>query len=80
MSTGRNTATKDFVLGLGATGLSIARYLRRNDMEAMFFDTRDEPPGVDELDELWPDAELLTGSASMPKAVTRIIASPGIPR
>ncbi len=79
MSTGRNKATKDFVLGLGATGLSIARYLRRNDMEAMFFDTRDEPPGVDELEELWPDAELLTGSATMPKTVTRIIASPGIP-
>ncbi len=50
MSAGRNTAAKNFVLGLGATGLSIARYLRRNDIEAMFFDTRDEPPGVDELE------------------------------
>jgi UDP-N-acetylmuramoylalanine--D-glutamate ligase len=79
MSAAKNTSTKDFVLGLGATGLSIARYLRRNDMEAMFFDTRDEPPGIDELDELWPDAELLTGSAKMPKSATRIIASPGIP-
>ena len=79
MSAARNTATKDFVLGLGATGLSIARYLRRNDIEAMFFDTRDEPPGVDELDELWPEAELLTGAATLPTHIARIIASPGIP-
>ena len=79
MNASRNTASKDFVLGLGATGLSIARYLRRNDMDAMFFDTREEPPGVDELDELWPDAELLSGGATMPKQIARIIASPGIP-
>ena len=79
MNAGRNAATKNFVLGLGATGLSIARYLQRNDIDATFFDTRDEPPGADELDELWPDAELLTGNAKMPKKIARIITSPGIP-
>ena len=79
MSAARNIATKDFVLGLGATGLSIARYLRRNDIDAMFFDTRDEPPGIEELDELWPDAELLGSGAKLPKKIGRIIASPGIP-
>jgi len=67
------------VLGLGATGLSIARYLRRNDQEAVFFDTRDEPPGVEELDELWPDAKLLKGEAKLPRQVRRVIVSPGIP-
>ncbi len=71
--------SKDLVLGLGATGLSIARYLRRNDLDAVFFDTRDEPPGLDELDELWPDAKLLGGDAKLPKKIQRIIASPGIP-
>ena len=74
-----NTTAKDFVLGLGVTGLSIARYLRRNDLDALFFDSRDEPPGADELDELWPDAEMLSGDAKLPKGVGRIIASPGIP-
>ena len=78
MTAARDTETKDFVLGLGATGLSIARYLRRNDKDAIFFDTRDEPPGVDELDELWPDAELLSDGAKLPRNIARIIASPGI--
>ena len=70
---------KNLVLGLGATGLSIARYLRRNDQEAVFFDTRDEPPGVAELDELWPDAKLLKAGAKLPKKIRRVIVSPGIP-
>ena len=52
---------RDFVLGLGATGLSIARYLQREDRDAIFFDSRDEPPGLDDLEELWPDAETIGG-------------------
>ncbi len=79
MSNAGKKTSKDLVLGLGATGLSIARYLRRNAMDAVFFDTRDEPPGIDELGDLWPDAKLLTGDARLPKSIRRIIASPGIP-
>lgn len=78
MSAAANTSTKDFVLGLGATGLSIARYLQRNDLHATFFDTRAEPPGIDELRALCPDAEILLGDAKLPGSVERIIASPGI--
>lgn len=78
MSAAVNTGNKDFVLGLGATGLSIARYLQRNDLDAMFFDTRETPPGVDELKAIYPDAEILPGDASLPRNVERIIASPGI--
>jgi UDP-N-acetylmuramoylalanine--D-glutamate ligase len=74
-----NTTARDFVLGLGVTGLSIARYLRRNDLDALFFDSRDEPPGVDELDEFWPDAEMLSTDTRLPAGVGRVIASPGIP-
>ncbi len=79
MSRASKKTGKNLVLGLGATGLSIARYLRRNDLDAVFFDTRDEPPGLDELDEFWPDAKLLGGDAKLPKKIQRIIASPGIP-
>ncbi len=79
MSAANTTSTRDFVLGLGATGLSIARYLRRNDVDAIFFDTREDPPGVEELGDLWPDAELMFGDVSLPEKVERIIASPGIP-
>ena len=79
MNAAAKKPAKDFVLGLGATGLSIARYLQRNDHDAMFFDTRNEPPGIAELGELWPDAEIVLGDAKLPKNVSRIIASPGIP-
>lgn len=78
MSAARATANKDLVVGLGVTGLSIARYLRRCDIDAMFFDSREEPPGMKELDEVWPDAEVLLGDAKLPRRITRIIASPGI--
>ncbi len=79
MSAARAAEHKDLVVGLGATGLSIARYLRRCDLDAMFFDSREEPPGIDELDRVWPDAEVALGDVKLPGSVDRIIASPGIP-
>ena len=78
MSKPTTTADKDLVLGLGATGLSIARYLKRNDANAIFFDSRKEPPGLDELQEVYPDPELRLGNDNLPKGVNRVIASPGI--
>ena len=71
-------AKKDLVVGLGATGLSIARYLNRSGLDAMFVDSRDEPPGVDELSEVWPDADVSLGNMQLPKNIDRIIVSPGI--
>jgi UDP-N-acetylmuramoylalanine--D-glutamate ligase len=72
------SAGKDLVLGLGATGLSIARYLKRNDMKAKFLDSRDVPPGLDELKEVWPDADIVLGEMKLPRNIDRIIVSPGI--
>lgn len=69
---------KDLVLGIGATGLSIARYLQRKSSDAIFFDSREEPPALEELEEMWPDAEVLLGNVDLPKNVGRVIASPGI--
>jgi UDP-N-acetylmuramoylalanine--D-glutamate ligase len=66
-------------VGLGATGLSIARYLKRCEANAIFYDSRTEPPGLDELSEIWPDAELRLGNDSVPKSVKRLVTSPGIP-
>lgn len=71
-------ASKDLVFGLGATGLSIARYLRRNAADAVFMDSREAPPGVDELKDVWPDADVILGELNLPKGVDRIIVSPGI--
>lgn len=73
------STNKDLVVGLGVTGLSIARYLQRKNIRATFFDSREDPPGKDELAEIFPDAEVLFGDAKLPKGSRRIIASPGIP-
>lgn len=69
---------KDLVLGLGATGLSIGRYLQREGRDAIFFDSREEPPGLEELEALWPDAKVLLGDVELPANIDRVIASPGI--
>jgi UDP-N-acetylmuramoylalanine--D-glutamate ligase len=74
----RKVANKDLVVGLGATGLSIARYLRRAGVDAMFIDSRDEPPGLDELEDVWPDADVVLGKMKLPDNADRIIVSPGI--
>ena len=78
MSTEKRTMYKDLVVGLGATGLSIARYLKRHDADAIFLDSRDEPPGIEALNDIWPDADIRLGKKSIPKSVNRVIASPGI--
>jgi UDP-N-acetylmuramoylalanine--D-glutamate ligase len=78
MNAAKTTTDKDLVVGLGKTGLSIARYLKRGDANAIFFDSRDEPPGLDELEELFPDAEVRLGNDKLPRGVTRVIVSPGI--
>ena len=70
---------KDLVLGLGATGLSVARYLKHAGRDAVFLDSRDEPPGLEELDELWPAVERELGATKLPANVGRAIVSPGIP-
>jgi UDP-N-acetylmuramoylalanine--D-glutamate ligase len=74
----QTTAAKDLVVGLGATGLSIARYCQRSDIMAAFFDTRDEPPGIEELGNICPNAKVLLGDIKLPKGIERIIVSPGI--
>ena len=72
------TAQKDLVLGLGVTGLSVARYLKRAGRDAVFLDSRDEPPGLVELDRLWPDADRRLGATELPANFARAIVSPGI--
>ena len=73
-----NPTKKDLVVGLGATGLSVARFLRRGDSRATFYDSRNEPPGVEELKKIWPDAEVMLGDSELPNDVNRVIASPGV--
>ncbi|NCF73450.1 MAG: UDP-N-acetylmuramoyl-L-alanine--D-glutamate ligase [Gammaproteobacteria bacterium] len=78
MSSPQTTAARDLVVGLGATGLSIARYMQRNDIVATYFDSRDQPPGIEELKEICPDAKVMLGGSRLPRSIERIIASPGV--
>ncbi len=79
MNAKAKTKVKNLVVGLGTTGLSIARHLQRNDIEALYFDSREDPPGMAELNEICPDAEILLGDAPLPKGIERAIVSPGLP-
>jgi UDP-N-acetylmuramoylalanine--D-glutamate ligase len=71
---------KDLVIGIGVTGLSVARYLKRQGRSARFVDSRKEPPGLAELAEIDSGAEVLTGElpATALTGVSRVIVSPGI--
>ncbi|HEX2140389.1 MAG TPA: UDP-N-acetylmuramoyl-L-alanine--D-glutamate ligase [Woeseiaceae bacterium] len=71
---------KELVFGLGETGLSVARYFARSGRDARFIDTRQQPPGMDELGRICPGAEVILGDAprGLLKSTTRIIVSPGI--
>jgi len=77
----KKAGKKDLVYGLGATGLSVARYLQRNDVKAIFYDASEDAPGLDELRSLDADAEIVLGddTKGLLKKVGRIIVSPGIP-
>lgn len=79
MSTSATKQCNDLVVGLGATGLSIARFLQRSNSSASFYDSRTDAPGSDELQQLLPEAEMLLGDIKLPAGISRVIASPGVP-
>lgn len=76
----KRAASIDLVYGLGATGLSLARYFDRSGTSARYVDTRAEPPGLEELRRLAPDAEIALGEPAeeLLDGVGRVIVSPGI--
>ncbi|HZD52156.1 MAG TPA: UDP-N-acetylmuramoyl-L-alanine--D-glutamate ligase, partial [Woeseiaceae bacterium] len=77
----RGRERRDLVFGLGETGLSVARYLKRAGRPARFIDTRKDPPGIDELARIDPAADVLleTAPGDLLKRTSRVIVSPGVP-
>jgi UDP-N-acetylmuramoylalanine--D-glutamate ligase len=73
--------TRALVLGLGRTGVSVARYLQRKGLDVRVADTRATPPGVDRLRASVPQAELRTGAfeSSLLEGVAHVVISPGLP-
>ncbi|MGL6223605.1 MAG: UDP-N-acetylmuramoyl-L-alanine--D-glutamate ligase, partial [Steroidobacteraceae bacterium] len=72
--------TRALVLGLGRTGVSAARYLDRKGLAVRVADTRATPPGIDQLRNDVPSAELRTGafSAGLLDDVAQVVISPGL--
>ena len=68
------------VLGLGATGLSVVRYLCQQGITPLVMDTREEPPGAKQLALEFPEVNLITGGFDCRYLVqaSQIVISPGI--
>lgn len=69
------------VVGLGKTGLSIARYLRHQNVAFAVFDTRENPEGLTEFKAVFPEVPvyLKTLSTDLFQQIQTIVSSPGVP-
>ena len=69
------------VIGLGETGLAMARWLGRQGARVRVADSRMQPPNVDALRAAVPQAELIAGpfAAATFAGVDLIAISPGVP-
>lgn len=70
------------VLGMGVTGVSCARFLRRQGAAFALADTRAEPPGYASLEREFADCALHTGEPdpAVLDGIDRLLLSPGIAR
>ncbi len=76
------TASRALVIGLGATGLSVARWLAARGVSVAITDSRERPPQVDALRAHLPDVALFLGGFSQ-AALERadvVVLSPGVSR
>jgi UDP-N-acetylmuramoylalanine--D-glutamate ligase len=74
------SAPRTLIIGLGATGLSCARFLAARGEQLAIADTRDDPPGLAELQAELPDAAVFLGplQAAPIDSADRLVVSPGI--
>lgn len=76
----RRQSAKVVIVGLGATGYSVARFLHRLEIDFAVIDSRTKPPLIDRLMTDIPDVPVFTGGfdqAAM-NVATHLIVSPGI--
>ena len=72
---------KTLVVGLGKTGLSCARYLRLQGIATAVTDSRENPPGLQQLLDEMPEVAVFVGGFEPEAfaAAARLIVSPGVP-
>jgi UDP-N-acetylmuramoylalanine--D-glutamate ligase len=82
MPTDSLIASSDYIVvaGLGATGLSCLRYLRRIGRRCVAVDSRYTPPGLASAREEWPDLPLYCGDvpSSILACASTVLVSPGL--
>ncbi|MEM6580331.1 MAG: UDP-N-acetylmuramoyl-L-alanine--D-glutamate ligase [Pseudomonadota bacterium] len=68
------------IVGLGATGLSCARFLHANDLNFSVIDTRVDPPGLEAMREEMPEVAVYAGvyPVELLTSATELIVSPGV--
>lgn len=71
---------KNVVIGLGATGLSCVRYLKRRGASVSVADSRENPPGLSQLQQEFPDVSVHLGGfpEKLLNEADRLIVSPGV--
>ena len=76
IATNRNTA----IVGMGATGLSAARFLSSIGKSFVFADSRTEPPRLSEVREQYPDVSMMLGpfAEDLLLGFDRVVVSPGV--
>lgn len=69
------------IAGLGQTGFSIARYLRRQNLDFAIFDTREKPPTLADFLQVFPNTPVYLQHfpSDQIKLLKAVITSPGIP-
>ncbi|SFC04553.1 UDP-N-acetylmuramoylalanine--D-glutamate ligase [Marinospirillum celere] len=74
------TETEYLILGLGITGLSVARYLAQQQRSFAIADTRLHPPGLKAFEEAFPDAEIWLGplDPELLCQAAHLVVSPGV--
>ena len=68
---------RTLVVGLGATGLSVARYLMAQGVQVAIADSREQPPGMTELQAEYPDLALFLVSTRSPMRSISAVVLPG---
>jgi len=72
---------RTLVVGLGATGLSVARYLLAQGVRVAITDSREQPPGLEQLQAEHPDLAVFLGSFddAVFAQADLLVLSPGVP-
>ena len=75
-----DNSVQTLIVGLGATGLSCARFLRQRGETVAVIDSRSTPPALQQLQNEMPEVQAFCGGFDMPvmKTAQRIVLSPGI--